>query len=376
MDRRTENTIDAAVAVGADWVLLTSIESVTYATRHVAVIETGPSPFNGGPTTALVGRDGSIRLVCNELERRAASKSDAVEVHHYESLGFSDLRPLTAKYLREVTRMLDEGGVSGTVAVESASCPASVTAALGERARIVMFDEELARRRAIKTEEEVAALRQCAALTATGQAAALKSVRPGDAELFAWREVRLAMEMEAKVRVPVAGDFISGRQRTARVGGFPTDRVMQEGDSIICDLAPQFNGYWGDSCVSFSVGPPSAELSVMYRVVYRALEAVYEGLGPGVVAGDFDAKIRGIIIDAGYGNPVHIGHGIGTSVHEWPRIVPRQTAVIEPGMVFMVEPGAYHPDIGGARLEQMFLITERGNEVLSPFTIEREMPAV
>lgn len=376
MDPRTEKTIDAAAAVGADWALLTAPDTLTYAARHIAGIEQGPSPFDGGPTTALVGRDGSIRVVCNELERAAADASSADEVRDYVSLGFSDLRPLEEKYADCLAATFAAAGVQGTVAVESTSVPASAIRLLDERgARTVGFDAELWKRRAVKTDEEIVRLQNCADATALGQARALTASRPGEPELHPWRDVRYAMEQHAGVRCPVAGDFVSGVDRTAKVGGPATDRVIQEGDPIICDLAPKIDGYWGDSCTTFLVGgEPTHEFTEMYACVWRAVDKVRELLRPGIVAGDFDREVRSIIEDAGYGNPVHVGHGIGTSVHEWPRIVPGQTAVLEPGMVLMIEPGAYHPDIGGVRLEHMFLVTDDGYRIMSPFEFGSEVP--
>lgn len=70
------------------------------------------------------------------------------------------------------------------------------------------------------------------------------------------------------------------------------------------------------------------------------------------------------------------GHSIETSVHEWPRSIPREHSTLQPDMVVLVEPGGYHPDVRGVRLQKMFLITETGHEVLSPFEIEDKMPVV
>jgi Xaa-Pro aminopeptidase len=77
--------------------------------------------------------------------------------------------------------------------------------------------------------------------------------------------------------------------------------------------------------------------------------------------------VRAVFERAGVHNPLHLGHGIGTGVHEWPRIVPDQDVTLEPGMVLMLEPGAYDPDVGGVRLEWMYLVTDTGNDVLSEF---------
>ena len=88
-----------------------------------------------------------------------------------------------------------------------------------------------------KTAEEIERLRWCAHLTDLGQAAVPAPARaPAARELELWTEVRAAIEAEEGTRIPVAGDLTSGIERTAAVGGFPTDRVIEEGDPILCDL--------------------------------------------------------------------------------------------------------------------------------------------
>ena len=83
--------------------------------------------------------------------------------------------------------------------------------------------------------------------------------------------------------------------------------------------------------------------------------------------------------DARYGKPsrcyashgatniIHNGHGIGTGIHESPRVVPGEEAVIREDMVLMLEPGAYEAGVGGVRLEWMYRVTASGCEVLSGF---------
>ena len=111
----------------------------------------------------------------------------------------------------------------------------------------------------------------------------------------------------------------------------------------------------------------------MRRRTARIMDRVRETLRPGTTGHDFDAPLRAMVA-AGYADPVHMGHGIGTSVHERPRLVPGWEAVIAPGMVLMVEPGCHHPDMGGVRLERMVPITEGGHEGPSPFDVPPEMP--
>jgi len=367
-DPRADRVAAAARACGADWAILTSVDAVAYAAGHFPMIEAGPSPFAGGPTTAVVSAaDGAVAVLCNELERAAADAGWATVVRTYESLGYGEPSPLEDKQVAHARTLLRELGVGGTVAVQTGTFPVHLRDAVGEDATFVSIDRALERARAVKTDAEVAALRRSAEVTAVGHRAALHAVRAGRTELAAFADIRLAMELHAGERLPVTGDLLTGVARTAGVMGWPGARTIEAGDPVICDLAPRVAGYWGDSCNTLVVGEPSDDFRRLWRTSEEALGVAVERLRPGLTAGALDAAVRDVIETAGLVNPLHIGHGIGTSSHEWPRIVPGNPAVIEPGMVLMIEPGAYDPRFGGVRLEWMFLVTDTGAEVLSPF---------
>ena len=366
-DERAQRAAAAARECGADWAVLTSVDAVAYAAGHVPPIEAGPSPFTGGPSTAIVSADGAVAILCNELERHAADAGWATVVRTYESLGWRDPSRLEDKHAAALRGLLGELGVGGTVAVQAGTCPRHLSDALGDAAQIVAIDRALERARAVKTDAEVAALRRSAEVTAVGHQAAARAVRPGRTELEVFADIRLAMETDVGERIPVTGDLLTGVDRTAGVMGWPGRRSIEAGDPVICDLAPRVGGYWGDSCNTLVAGEPATDFLRLWRTSKKAIEVAADRLRPGMTAGDLDAEVRAVIESAGLVDPLHIGHGIGTSSHEWPRIVPGNPAVIEPGMVLMIEPGAYDPRIGGVRLEWMFLVTDAGSEVLSPF---------
>jgi Xaa-Pro dipeptidase len=367
-DERTLRTAEAAAACGADWAILTAADSVYYAAQVDTVIEAGTSAFAGGPLTAIVGRDGTLGVVATNIDEAAARGSAADHVTVYRGLDLGDRTLVESRYRRAMAEALAAMDVQGTVAVQAGSLPWSLATLLEERgARLVEIDEALTRARMTKTAEEVERLRWCAHLTDLGQAACLAGARPGRTELELWTDVRLAMEAAEGTRLAVAGDLTSGIENTANIGGFPTGRVIQEGDPILCDLAPRSHGYWGDSCNTIVVGEPPAAFDTIYEATEAAVQTALEQLRPGISMGDLDAAMRTATERRGGVNLIHNGHGIGTGAHESPRVVPGETATVREGMVLMLEPGAYAAGVGGVRLEWMYLVTATGNEVLSNF---------
>src|SRR5262249_6534859 len=155
-------------------------------------------------------------------------------VFSYVGIALEERRPVEDRYRIAVTEAVAALGISGVVAVEAQTLTALVADVLADAgARRVLVDRELDRARSVKTPAEIECLRFCAHLTDLGQAAALEGARAGRTELEIWADVRLAMEQEVGERVPVAGDLTSGVKSTAAISGWPTDRVLQEGDPVL-----------------------------------------------------------------------------------------------------------------------------------------------
>ncbi len=147
----------------------------------------------------------------------------------------------------------------------------------------------------------------------------------------------------------------------------PEDRVIQDGDLVVCDFGGRRGGYFSDSTRTFSVGEPSASQIDLHAVVLAANQAARSAIAPGVACEDIDRAARRVIDEAGYGEFfIHrTGHGIGLEVHEHPYMVEGNKAPLETGMTFSVEPGIYIPDLAGVRIEDIVACGDMGADSLN-----------
>jgi Xaa-Pro aminopeptidase len=145
--------------------------------------------------------------------------------------------------------------------------------------------------------------------------------------------------------------------------------VLREGDLAWIDMGAVHDNYCSDITRTFPVGTPDDELQQIYRVVYRAQKEAREKTRPGMTAGEVDSICRDVITATGYGEYfIHrTGHGLGLDVHEEPYIVQTSKLVLEPGMVFTIEPGVYLPGKGGVRIEDDVVVTDKGVESLTSY---------
>ena len=63
----------------------------------------------------------------------------------------------------------------------------------------------------------------------------------------------------------------------------------------------------------------------------------------------------------------HSGHAKSTLIHEAPFLDQGDHRLMEPGMIFTVEPGIYVPGLGGFRHSDTILVTETGIEWLTDY---------
>ncbi len=223
----------------------------------------------------------------------------------------------------------------------------------------------------IKDSEEIIKIKNAIKIADRAFSHILKIVRPGITE----KEIALEIEFYMKKQGASALSFdtvvVSGL-RSSLPHGQPTNKKIKKGDIITLDFGCIFEGYCSDITRTIAVGTISKELKDIYNIVLQAQLKALENIRPGLLAKDIDKIARDVIASHGYANYFGhaLGHGVGTEVHEQPRISPKNQEVLKPGMIITIEPGIYVEGLGGVRIEDMVLITEDSIENLTFSTKE------
>src|SRR5581483_9248374 len=146
--------------------------------------------------------------------------------------------------------------------------------------------------------------------------------------------------------------------------------------SIIFDIFPrsQQNGYFGDLSRTVVRGRASDKLKEIYAAVQDGQKIGYEQIRHGVNGKDVHQNILNLFEARGFhtgringrmqGFFHGTGHGLGLDIHEPPRIAPVD-AILRTGHVVTVEPGLYYLGVGGVRLEDVVVVTDKGNRNLT-----------
>jgi Xaa-Pro aminopeptidase len=231
--------------------------------------------------------------------------------------------------------------------------------------------QTLAQMRRQKDPDEIALMKQCMRATDAGHAWARANIKPGMTELDVYTGVNAACIQAVGRPVIVYGDFAVS-PGPARRGGGPTDRVLQPGDMFILDYSVVIGGYRSDFTNTLVVGrEPTADQKRLFDLCVQAMTAGEKELRAQAKCLNVYQAVRGSFERGGMAEqfPHHAGHGLGLSHPEAPYLVRHADEVLLTGDVITLEPGLYVEGVGGIRIENNYLITDRGFEKLSGHTI-------
>lgn len=218
--------------------------------------------------------------------------------------------------------------------------------------------EELRR---VKEESEIELIARAASITDLAWEKTISRIKPGV------KERDLALEFDYQLRLNGAEGnafptIVAFGARAALPHAAPGGKEVNKGDFVLIDGGGTYQGYHADLTRTVVLGKADQEQQRFYQLVLRAQQEALDYLRAGLTGREIDAKARGVIAEAGYGD--HFGHGLGHSVglniHENPRLSPNESNQIPAKAVITVEPGVYLPKWGGVRIEDLVVVEADG----------------
>lgn len=232
--------------------------------------------------------------------------------------------------------------------------------------RVVDISSELWRVRMVKSNQELESITRATRVTLKGVLSVYTELREHVTEAM------LAGIFEKTIRDHGAESLafepiIAFKPNNAYPHTLPGLRTLKRRDLVLVDVGVKINGRCSDITRLITYGRPEPDER---RAIEATVEATYSAIDvikPGVKASEVYEVAARVLDKYGLRNKfIHgLGHGVGVVVHEPPYIRADSNTVLEPGMVFTVEPGVYFPGKYGVRVEELVLVTERRARVLS-----------
>ena len=246
--------------------------------------------------------------------------------------------------------------------------------------------------REAKSDQEIKLIGRALRITEIGLKRAMEVLRaskPGAGKRLRWSGKTLTSEI---LRAEIDSAVL-------RADGIPTGTIVAGGDQacdphergfgplyanslIILDVFPRDarTGYFGDLTRTVVRGRATDAQRRLWEIVKAGQALALKRIKAGVDGMTIHKAIQEFFTKRGFPTQVRkgrqvgffhgTGHGLGLEIHEYPRL---QKVRLKDRQVLTVEPGLYYPGLGGARLEDVVVVTKAGCKILSHFPKQLEI---
>lgn len=239
----------------------------------------------------------------------------------------------------------------------------------------------------VKSDAEVALIRESARWAARAHRLLQDYTKPGltetDVEMRAAYDANqeILAEYEGRYQAlswsgtgPVAGYRGQIGAHSALPHSLNINAVFKEGDTLVTGATCPMFGYWSELERTMFLGEPSQEQKTYFGHMLSLQDLAIDGCRAGKPCSSVDKAVRAYF-EAHALTPFwrhHTGHNIGIRYHEGPFLDVGDDTVMQPGMLFTVEPGIYVEGIGGFRHSDTILVTEDAPEFLTVYPRDLE----
>jgi Xaa-Pro aminopeptidase len=354
---------------GLDAVVVTNHQNVNYFAGITSILAGLPGGYgNVRPLIVVLPRDSAPVIIVQFTDYgNAVANSWIDDVRHWVDL------PFTPALLEEV--LCDKGLSQARIGMEFSRelhlcIPFNDFGTLKTNLPDADFTDAadiIWTLRMVKSAPEIECIRKAAQITAASLAENLPRIEAGMTERDAARMIGLGLINGGADKFNYVSS-IAGRGTYDRFCQLPTDRVIETGDQLWCDLSAIYRDYCSDMSSFVVIGGASNEQQHLSEVARLVHLKTVDYMRPGLRARDVMAYVGRCYEDAGYGWNFDIGrcgHGVGLELAEQPSLDANSDVVLQPGMTLAFEP-AILDDCGLFDMEEDIVITEDGCEVLAP----------
>ena len=334
------------------------------------------------PMSLVIKSDGSSLLFVPRLEHEHAEENAFVgRVVSYPEYP-SDVHPMQ----RFVQLLTELGLANSTLVVDSDGYSSSwgyhgprLSEALPQ-AKIVPGRDIIENLRMIKTPEEIALIRESCRWGNSAHVLLQEYSLLGRTE----SEISMRASMEATMTMmktmgknyrPVSfggtGASAGFRGQIGPNSAYPhainINATLQVGDNLVTGAGARVFGYGSELERTMFVGEPSAEQRRFFDLMVELQDICFAAIKPGHSCSEVDVEMRRFYEEHDlwpYWRH-HVGHALGLLGHEAPFLDIGDQTIIQPGMVFSVEPGIFVMGLGGFRHSDTLVVTETGIELLT-----------
>ena len=220
--------------------------------------------------------------------------------------------------------------------------------------------------RIVKNEVEIGIIKKSAYITKSALKKTLAYMKPGMSELEIAGYIEWQMRKAGAQRIAFPPIVASG-ENSAMPHAVSTTRKIRKQEPIIIDCGCVFDGYNSDLTRTIFLGRINAQFKSIYNTIEEAQRRAISLIHPGVKICRIDKAARDYIHSKGFERYFKhaTGHGVGLKVHEAPVVSMKNFKTLKKGMVLTVEPGIYIPGLGGVRIEDMILVTDKSHRILT-----------
>lgn len=246
------------------------------------------------------------------------------------------------------------------------------------KVEVVSSDPVMDALRMVKDPEEIVLMTEAQRIAGVGMDRARELLRPGASAQEIATEATYAM-MRAGAEGTSTPIFVNFGIETCMLHGRLSPKPLERGELALVDLTPQVEGYCANLARTFVLGEPDERQRELLATYRELIDAVRPAMRPGATVADLDEVATGVrerhgLAEFGvYG----IGHGIGLRFEEPPAstIIPaHRNLPLREGMTVTIgHPVLAIPGFGGVRFEDVYRVTPRGAQALSPYPIEPEL---